>query len=121
MDKWERLKEVIYKRAATAKHEAQKAPISEARSMLVQEYTDWMTALEIMDALDEQESREKSRELNFEKDFIKFLDRGIGAKDWESTLKRKIRKFPDEADFLEGYTAALIEIKAYYVKSRREK
>ena len=117
MNKWNILKSRLRGKADAAKAAYDDAPnYSDSRSMFLQEFTDCLNTMNTMHKLEVQEAKQDS----LSKSFMKFLDRGIGAKDWETTLKKTIRKCPDEANFWDGYTAALIEMKAFYGKIQKK-
>lgn len=112
MDKWERLKGQVQNRTEQAKMSFETAkPYSATKAMFLQEFTDYKDIMDYMIHLEKSHGRE-----DFNHRFLKFLSKGIGAKEWETTLQRTIKKYPDGADFWEGYTTALIQIKVYYEK-----
>lgn len=115
MSKWEKLKEQMEYNACKAKKRyEEERPKSEAKAMALQQFTDCMDIVDMMKEMEREEKTPTMRE--FDRDFLKFLSRGIGAKDWEASLTRMIKRYPDEANFWEGYSAALIHIKTYYEK-----
>lgn len=86
MNKWNILKSRLRGKADAAKAAYDDAPnYSDARSMFLQEFTDCLNTLNTMHELEVQEAKQDS----LSKSFMKFLDRGIGAKDWETTLKKR--------------------------------
>lgn len=130
MGKWDILKDWLERNAYKAQASyvgTNEVKNSVAKSIYLQQYTDLRDILDRMGELEreekekEQESREQERQeprriskSAFDKKFLKFLRRGISSKEWDSALNRIIKKYPDEANFWEGYTAALINIKTYY-------
>ena len=112
MDKWEKLKGQVQNKIEQAKMSFETAnPDSDAKAMFLQEFTDYKDIMDYMTHLEKNHSRE-----DFNHRFLKFLSKGISAKEWETTLQWTINKYPDEANFWEGYTTALIQIKVYYEK-----
>lgn len=135
MEKWDILKDWLERNAYKAQASyvgTNEVKGSVAKSMYLQQYTDLRDILDRMGELEreekekEQESREQERQeprriskSAFDQKFLKFLRRGISSKEWDSALNRIIKKYPDEANFWEGYTAALINIKTYYERLLR--
>lgn len=135
MGKWDILKDWLERNAYKAQASyvgTNEVKNSVAKSMYLQQYTDLRDILDRMGELEreekekEQESREQERQdprriskSAFDQKFLKFLRRGISSKEWDSALNRIIKKYPDEANFWEGYTAALINIKTYYERLLR--
>lgn len=135
MGKWDILKDWLERNAYKAQASyvgTNEVKNSVVKSMYLQQYTDLRDILDRMGELEreekekEQESREQERQeprrifkSAFDQKFLKFLRRGISSKEWDSALNRIIKKYPDEANFWEGYTAALINIKTYYERLLR--
>lgn len=120
MDKWEELKkwiqenrdEALVNYMRSTKHHTQKG--DEAWNQIRVTCND---VLEMMGTLEREECHEPKEEgKHLSKEFLGFLYQGIKAKNWESAMKRRTNGCTDEAEFLEGYTTALIDIKNYYEK-----
>lgn len=112
MDKWERLKEQMRHYVEFSKQDYDNAePRSDKKDRYLQHYIAYQNVLDNMDDLEKKFGKD-----DFNQRFLKFLSKGISAKEWETTLQRTIKKYPDEANFWEGYTTALIQVKVYYEK-----
>lgn len=123
MDKWEELKKCLIENKENARMKYMESTDNHSREGDMAWHQMFTTCGDVLNEMAELERKslpeppmaEAEREY-LDKDFIMFLEQGIKAKNWESSMKRRINECTDEAEFVEGYTTALIDIKNYYKK-----